>query len=170
MENEEKIINIAAYILKSIIDKKNDNGLSKARLTKLFYLIDWKSELDNNRQITDIQWYFHQFGPYVDDVMNALRYQTHIFKVYRYPDSRGGFYEVILLNDLDFKPKLDLEDQKVIDHVIHITVNLNWDQFIELVYGTFPVFFGVKGQFLNLKEAAILRRKHSVNNLSKATQ
>jgi len=49
------------------------NELSNARLTKMVYLADWRSALMYGNQITDIEWYFDNFGPYVHDVVNTAR-------------------------------------------------------------------------------------------------
>lgn len=45
--------------------------LSKARLTKLVYLADWFSALIDDHQLTDIDWLFNHYGPYVDDVFEV---------------------------------------------------------------------------------------------------
>ena len=47
--------------------------LSKARLTKMVYLADWKSALQRGSQLTEIKWQFNHYGPYVDDVVNSVR-------------------------------------------------------------------------------------------------
>lgn len=46
-----KLIDIILYILKNYPHK---NELSNARLTKMIYLIDWRSAFDNGKQITNI--------------------------------------------------------------------------------------------------------------------
>jgi len=39
--------------------------LSKARLTKMVYLIDWYYSKLNKHQMTNISWEFNHYGPYV---------------------------------------------------------------------------------------------------------
>ena len=58
------ISNIIKYLLKEYPHKAE---LSASRLTKMIYLMDWKSSIDYGRQITNAQWHFDHYGPYVDD-------------------------------------------------------------------------------------------------------
>ena len=64
------IKDLVRYIVKNY---PNKNDLSKARLNKLIYLIDWKSALDNQEQISNIEWIFNHYGPYVNDIELNLR-------------------------------------------------------------------------------------------------
>ena len=43
---------------------------------------------------------------------------------------------------------------KSIDHVINETKNLNWDQFIRLVYSTFPIASAERYTYIDLIEKA----------------
>ena len=64
-----KLIDIILYILKNYPHK---NELSNARLTKMIYLIDWRSAFDNGKQITNIKWYFDNYGSFVHDVEEEI--------------------------------------------------------------------------------------------------
>ncbi|MFC0274215.1 Panacea domain-containing protein [Metabacillus herbersteinensis] len=39
----------------------------------MVYLADWYSALKNGKQLTNIEWYFDHYGPYVVDVYNAVK-------------------------------------------------------------------------------------------------
>ena len=47
--------------------------LSKPRLVKLIYLIDWKHSIEFGEQYTDIRWIYNHYGPYVNDVINTRK-------------------------------------------------------------------------------------------------
>ncbi|OOF01652.1 hypothetical protein BZG79_15145, partial [Salinivibrio sp. MA427] len=64
------ITNIVKYLLKEYPHKAE---LSASRLTKMIYLMDWKSSIDYGRQITDAQWHFNHYGPYVDDFVRVAK-------------------------------------------------------------------------------------------------
>lgn len=64
----DKLEAVIAYLCENYPHKSE---LSKARLTKLVYLADWKSCIESNKQISGIEWVFNHYGPYVDDIYNA---------------------------------------------------------------------------------------------------
>ena len=76
-----KIENIIKYLCKNYPHK---NELSKARLTKLVYLADWFSALTKNKQMTNIEWVFNHYGPYVDEITSvATRSDDFNYRSYR---------------------------------------------------------------------------------------
>ena len=127
--------------------------LSKARLTKMVYLADWKSVIERGDQMTDIRWFFHNYGPYVDDIWHVAagdeRFDlTHGYNFY------GGVKDTITVAK-PFKSKsLSGKDKEMLDHVIEQTKRLYWNDFIQLVYSTYPVLTGTRGEYLDLNGAA----------------
>jgi hypothetical protein len=128
--------------------------LSKARLTKMVYLADWKAALDHGRQITDIDWRFHHFGPYVDDVhRTALEDPAFVVKLER--NYYGNLKERIELVDPSrTMVTLHQWEKDIFKHVINETKPLNWNAFIKLVYSTYPILSGSRGARLNLVESS----------------
>ena len=49
---------------------------------------------------------------------------------------------------------LSEEDEYVLDHVIEQTRRLYWNDFTQLVYSTYPVLTGTRGDYLDLKASA----------------
>jgi len=127
--------------------------LSKARLTKMVYLADWKSALDRGCQMTDIEWRFHHFGPYVEDVYKAALTNPN-FEVVSELNAFGKPKDRIGLVAAANPAELSEEDRRILDHVIAETQRLSWDAFIKLVYSTYPVLTGVRGAKLDLLESA----------------
>lgn len=56
-------------------------SFSNARITKLIYLADWKSCLETGAQITQIDWFFDYYGPFVKDIEHEVEANPDIFKI-----------------------------------------------------------------------------------------
>ena len=115
------------------------NELSKARLTKMVYLADWKSAIDYGKQATDILWYFDNYGPFKPDVYNIVAANPELFQIDSTNTMFGDRKNVLRIRDKAFIPNLSDSVKHLLDHVISETKTLNWTQFISLVYGTFPI-------------------------------
>lgn len=140
-----------AYLIANYPHK---DELSKARVTKMVYLADWKAALDHDSQLTPIKWRFHHFGPYVEDV-HQMALDDPAFKVRSETNMYGKRKERIELVD-PRATNFTLSDweKRILDHVISNTKALNWDGFIKLVYSTYPILSGERGAELNLMASA----------------
>lgn len=145
-----KTIDAVRYILKHYPFK---DELAKGRLNKLVYLSDWKSSMEYGEQITDIEWLFNHYGPYVDDIETLIgsddRISINVKKNYYGNDK----HVVHLDQDVDFNEPSE-EEKKVLDFVIKKTKSLNWNQFINAVYSTYPIKQSDRGTILNLVKLA----------------
>jgi len=138
------------YIVKNY-PKKED--LSKARVNKLVYLIDWKSALDYNEQISDIDWIFNHYGPYVDSIETEISSDDR-FRIKKTINFYGNEKNIIgLQKDEGFKEPNE-KQKKIIDLVIDITNNMNWSNFINTVYSTYPIKHSERGENLDLVKLA----------------
>ena len=79
-----RIKNVTAYLCAKYPHK---DELSKARVTKLVYLADWKSAQQNQKQLTKIDWYFHNYGPYVDAVVDTKEDFLEKFEFFKEQDT-----------------------------------------------------------------------------------
>ena len=111
-----KLRDVISYFCENYPHK---DELSKARLTKMVYLADWKSAIENDKQLTDIKWVYNHYGPYVNDIAE-IAHKDSAFKVTRTRD-------------------LNNREKAVLDHIINTTKTLYWNNFIELVYSTYPI-------------------------------
>ncbi len=146
-----ELLNLIIYIFRRY---PNIDELSKPRLVKLIYLIDWKHSIDYGKQASPINWYFNHYGPYVDTVIELIKSNTDIFEVTSYQNIYGGgTSDKIKLIKQD---EIDLEDsiKQAADFIITNTAHKNWSDFINLVYSTYPVKNNSKYSFLNLVEDA----------------
>ena len=146
-----EIRDVMAYIIKNYPHK---HELSNARLTKLVYLSDWKSAIDTGKQITPISWYFDNYGPFVWDVKNTADQNPDIFETKSDSTFWGSKKLVFGLKDDGYAPKLLPEEEAAIEHVIKETKSLYWDNFIKLVYSTYPVASSDRYSYLNLTDKA----------------
>lgn len=135
------------------------NELSKARLTKLIYLMDWESCKENGHQLTNINWFFHNYGPYVDDVVNEA-YKSDYLNVGGELNFYGERKEVIYLdgeNNVD--PNLDNYQISIANKVLNDTRHMFWNEFIAYVYSTPPVVRANRYEHLNLVAQAHRMRR-----------
>jgi len=144
------LLNLIIYIFRNY--PKVDE-LSKPRLVKLVYLIDWKHSIVNGRQATSIQWYFNHYGPYVDTVIDLVKKNPEIFNVETRINAYGGVSDKIKLIS---QQQITIEDsiKSSADFIISNTSQMNWTDFINLVYSTYPIKSNSKYTNLNLVEEA----------------
>jgi hypothetical protein len=145
-----KLKDVVVYILEKYPHK---HELSNARVTKLIYLADWYSAIKYKRQISSIDWYFDNYGPFVWDIYNLVTKDQEQFQIEHTTNSYGNEKKLISLKK-SFHCNLSLEDRESIDKIIEATQALNWQEFINLVYSTHPILTTPKYNQLNLIEKA----------------
>ncbi len=147
-----ELIDIISYILKNYPHKTE---LSNARLTKMIYLIDWRSAFDYGEQITNINWYFDNYGPFVHDVEDVINNNSGLIKRVDTYTIYGTKKTMFLLKneDIDFD-NLSENVTSTIDIIIEKTKRLYWKDFIDFVYSTYPIVTSERYTFLNLIKKA----------------
>lgn len=142
--------------------------LSKARLVKLIYLIDWKCALINGHQMTEIEWLLNHYGPYVEEIITMVDKYPH-FKKSVYINLYGERCEKIELVDQEDVTKIELhlsKDQcELIDSVLSITADMGYTNFLRLIYSTYPVVKSNKMEKLDLVNLAKEYKCPISNNL-----
>lgn len=143
---------VIAYILK---EYPNKYDLSNARVTKMIYLADWHQAITYKKQITSIQWYFDQYGPFVNDIKTEIAKNLELFYIEDFNNQFGQPRNLFLIKNTNYKINLASEEKTSLNHIINITKPLNWNQFINLVYSTYPVTSSARYSRLDLiKKAA----------------
>jgi len=145
----EKTIEILKYLFSRY---PNPNELSKARVVKMVYLADWKSAFTQGHQLTDIKWIYNHYGPYVDDIITIIKSDEN-FKVKSDLNYYNQPREIIILKR-KVEAKISESTKEILDFVISKTSHLYWDEFIKLVYSTYPIIKEKKLNQLNLTELA----------------
>lgn len=149
---KNKVDNVLRYIINNY---PYPDELSKTRTTKLIYLVDWKSVQKTGHQITEIEWYFDHYGPYVSDVFDTADEDSEIRISEKV--SNFGTKKYIVESKLSkekLRCELSSEESDIIDEVIDETKFLSWNAFIDFVYATPPIVQSEKYGFLDLKKLA----------------
>lgn len=123
--------------------------LSKARLTKMIYLADWENFCVNREQISNIEWYFDNFGPYVTDVIDTAYNDPNVRVV-----STRTIYgtDKTLIEYNGEMPNIDEHTKVILNKVINDTKPLSWKSFIDYVYSTPPIRQSERYNYLNFSK------------------
>lgn len=141
------------FYLVSKYPKSGD--LSKTKVTKLVYLCDWKAAIEYQKQLTHIEWYYDNFGPFVWDVVETAKDNPELFEINSAVNFFGDDKLLVSLNPQGkYEPYLEADEKKIADFVIKATSSLPWNQFIKLVYSTYPIVTTPKYSKLDLLRAA----------------
>lgn len=127
--------------------------LSNARLTKMIYLADWVSCLRHGKQITDIEWVFNYYGPYVDEIKKIAE-NDKAFEIEHTENAYGQPKELMKLVSANIGNSLSTEDKSALDFVIDKCRSLFWNGFIQLIYSTYPILTQKRFTKLNLVHLA----------------
>jgi len=144
---------VIAYLLKNYPEHMRGE-LSNARVTKMIYLADWHSCLRGKGQITGINWYFDNYGPFVWDIAKTAEENADIFEMVETTNAYGGRKKLLRLRDKGYEPDLTKSEKKSVDHIIEVASKLFWKDFIKLVYSTHPIASSERYEFLDLSELA----------------
>jgi len=148
-------------VLYNRVGHKSD--LSKARFTKLVYLVDWKMCQKHKESISNIKWVFNHYGPYVDDVVKEA-VDSLDFEVVSTKNAYGSLKEWIHYSGNQSQTNtLTKNELSVIDEVVEETDSMYFNKFIDHVYSTYPVENSNRYSSLNLP---ILARKEAMENKS----
>lgn len=153
-----KLKDILAYLLAHYPESLSDE-LSNARVTKMIYLADWRNCLGGKGQISDVDWYFDNFGPFVWDVKETAKSHPELFEVKNVPNMYGSPKTLFALKDKEYEPKLSPGEIESIDHIIKIGSEKYWNDFIKLVYSTHPIASSERYSSLDLIDKAAEYKK-----------
>ena len=127
------IIKMSVLVKDLMIFFCKEKPLSKARLTKMIYLADWKSALDTGEQLTDLEWTFHHYGPYLSDIY-SLAQSDNAFSTYSYDHA-----DMIALNKITAEPKFTPQQKKILEDIKTTASSMPFRQFLKLIYSTYPI-------------------------------
>ncbi len=145
------LIDIIAFILGEYPVKSD---LSNARVTKMVYLADWHQSINNNSQISSIHWYFDSYGPFVRDVLDAAKGKPDLFDLKDTVNLFGRKKTLLSLVSNGYLPNISEAEKASLRHVINTTSALNWNDFIKLVYSTYPIMSSNRYSYLDLRAKA----------------
>ena len=130
-------------VFKIIISFYPENKeLTKDRLVKLTYLLDWRSAIVNKKQITNIKWYINNYGPYIENMYGILK-------------EKGFNINNSIKERKNLNAEVETEIMSIVRFVINKTKNLNNNDFVTLIFSTFPLATSTKYNYVDLVEKAI---------------
>lgn len=145
------LLNIIYYIC---LNYPNKEDLSNARLNKIIYLADWRNVLRRGHQVSNINWKFNHYGPFVFDIIDEVNSHENIFEVKCISNNFGAPKQIISLRGELNQVDPNIEDSDSIDFIIEKTRDMGFNKFIQYVYSTYPVLSSQHGDNLDLIEKA----------------
>ena len=128
--------------------------LSKARLTKLVYLVDWEMSRRYGVTVSGVTWIFNHYGPYVDDVID-LAMRSVDFDIIVTRNAYGSIKEQIcFVGDINRCHSLSEREINVAHDVFQKTEVMYFNEFIDYVYSTFPIRENDRYSILDLPRLA----------------
>lgn len=146
-----ELLDIIYYVC---LNYPNKEDLSNARLNKIIYLADWRNVLRRGHQVSNINWTFNHYGPFVFDIIDEVNAHEDIFEVKCIVNDFGAPKQIISLKGGLNQVNPNIEDSDSIDFIIDKTSNMGFNKFIQYVYSTYPVLSSQHGESLNLIKKA----------------
>jgi len=143
--------NIIRYICHNY---PHSHELSNARLTKMIYLADWEYAKRHGKQLTEIRWFFDNYGPFVNDVKNEAT-ADHLIDVIHTTTQYGTPKVLIKYKGDGSNYNISDEEEAVIEGVIAVTQDKYWNSFIKFVYDTYPIENNPRYTHLDLVKLAV---------------
>jgi hypothetical protein len=119
----------------------------------MVYLADWKSAIDLGRQMTEVKWQIDQHGPYVDDILELAKSDPD-FEIETSENVFGSPKTLISLKNRKVDFSLLESEKLILNHVIQTTARKNFEEFIKLVYSTYPAITQEKYKKIDLESLA----------------
>ena len=130
---KKEILDIFVYLWSKYEKGKRRSHFSVSRATKMVFLVDWfysRFNEDNWRQATAIEWYYHQYGPYV----NLTQVVKEKFKIAS--DLQRNLFSLRRDIETDGFVNLNENIKRMCKQVISKTQSLSYLGFINYVYRT----------------------------------
>lgn len=134
--------NIISYILSH---HQGQDDILIQRLIDLVYLSDWLSAIENEKQLTNISWFYDNYGP----SNSALR--NKIMECFTVVDENGS--RKVKIPQV-YESMISCPEKIIIDKIIRLTKNKSYDDFRRYVISTYPLVASNQYSDLNLVELA----------------
>lgn len=132
-------------------------------LAKLIYLFDYYYAKKYGNQYTEIKWFYNHYGPFVDDIENAILSDTGV-KVIQEPNEFGKLCKYF--NYSGNSPQInDADILDVLNHVNSIYQNSGYTQFIKHVYNTSPMKKAERYSYIDIENSVMNEKNEIVDKL-----
>ncbi|MCY0885788.1 MAG: hypothetical protein OWV35_07890 [Firmicutes bacterium] len=117
------------------------------RLTKVLYLVDWRSAWGRGYSLTPCAWHFDRFGPTAPEIWDTVCHDP-AWKV----QPRG---RIMLTADArPATPTVTAVDAAWMDRVLAEAAGWTWADLVAAVWATYPIRTGQRGTALPLTALA----------------
>lgn len=146
----KKLEIVMEYVL-SRCDSQRKVSLNK--LVKMLYLADWKNYLKTGRSLSNLQWEFDKFGPTSSEAVDFAKAKNNIDVEYSL--SKTGFsHENVILKNRSADYELSSSEKEILDQVVEDTFNLEWEDFMRVIFDTYPITKLTKYGYIDLSKFA----------------
>jgi hypothetical protein len=158
--NKERIKQIIQYtlVISAQEDNFHDRSLGPIHFIKYVYLVDMEyAKYHDGKTFTGINWLFHHFGPWSNDVNNAiepaLQAINAVKKTIPSDYSEDDYIRWSLRNDeiakrTEVEAELSIELTSIIKRYVH-KFNSNTSALLCFVYATLPILNAAPGEILD---------------------
>jgi len=154
----KKILDVVSLILRY---HPQSEELANSRITKLVYLVDWRSCLQYGKQVTPIEWIYNDYGPFVWDVLRAVGAEPDYFSV-KESATPYGTTKTVFESIAHYDGKsLSILEIHLVMHVIATTKDMGYNEFVRFVYSTYPVLASTKYEYLDLPKLAFAHKSEA---------
>lgn len=130
--------------------EKLNGEITKTRLVKLMYLIDFFAKQELGRKISSIIYNYYYYGPYSDEIVKdieELKSEGVIVETLG-ETNKGNTYHLYTLHSISrtYSNFVDMDERKIADKVILQFGTIDFNKLIEYVYNTGPIRDNKQGQ------------------------
>ena len=123
----------------------------------MIYLADWDACIETGEQLTDLNWFYDHYGPYLHDIFDTAISDPR-FETYRY-----GAADMISVKSGGSDVNLPDEVLKFVEPVKKSAQSIPFRNFLKRVYSTYPIRTQSKYSKLDLPALAkAYRREKSI--------
>ena len=148
----ERLRRIVVHVLKHWAEQ---GSMLESRLAKLLYVADWRSVLETDEGVTGVAWRLQDGAPYSPQLRQVIE-RTRYLKLIPPITSLGETGPRVSLEDGAPGLEVSVYERRVFGYVGRLLNEISWDEFIGLVYSTYPMVYnnGSVGQMdlLDLKK------------------
>ena len=137
MSKEDKLKAVIFNIIERL-----PNNITRTKLVKILYLIDLSYVKAKKRSLTGLTYHSYYFGPYSEDIINAINqlkgYEVEEVSSISLDGREYYLYRPGMNPRWETPPALQDEEAEVIDQVISEHGNKSLDEILKYVYNTEP--------------------------------
>jgi uncharacterized protein YwgA len=130
MPEKAKLNDMIEYLVSNF----SGNALTRTKLVKLLYLADRESYIGRDRQISNIKYIKYHYGPYSEDIVDALQEMDgDEIRELSGRSQNGTYYRYEANSDYEGS-SLTREERAILKRVLREYENTQTKQLVETVY------------------------------------